>query len=128
MNKVIVAGRIVKGAELRVLPSGKAVAKTTVAVNERYRNQKGDWQERVNYLDVETFGSLAERLTKLGKGDKVLIEGKLRQDIFERNGEKREKIKIIANRIQLIAKPKSTNQNTKKEKTENIDIDIEDII
>ena len=127
MNKVIVAGRLAKEVEVRILPSGQAAARVPIAINEFFKDKSGEWKERTSYVDIEVYGSLAERLTRLNKGDKILLEGKIRQDLFEdKEGKVREKVKIIANRIQLLAKPKAKNNNQKE--TNNKEIDIEDII
>jgi single-strand DNA-binding protein len=111
LNKVILVGRLTGNPELRVLPSGMAVAVFTIAVNKRYKDKNGNWQEESSFFDVESFGQLAERIGKqLSKGYKVLIEGQLRQDRWEdKNGEKRSKVKIIAEKVVLLSKPNGNN-------------------
>jgi single-strand DNA-binding protein len=110
LNKVLLVGRLTGNPELRSLPSGMAVAVFTIAVNRRYKDKGGQWQEESFFFDVESFGQLAERISKqLTKGCKVLIEGQLRQDRWEdKNGEKRNKVKIVAERVVLISKPANT--------------------
>ncbi|MBX0312294.1 MAG: single-stranded DNA-binding protein [Sulfurihydrogenibium sp.] len=114
LNKVILVGRLTGNPELRVLQNGMSVAVFSIAVNRKYKDKNGNWQEESYFFDIEAFGQLAERIGKqLAKGYQVLIEGQLRQDRWEdKNGEKRSKVKIIAERISLLSKP---NGNTAEE-------------
>ena len=107
MNKVMVKGRLTRDPEIRYLPSGTQVTSFSVAVNRRFKDKDGNWEEEAYFFDVETFGGLAERLGKqLSKGNQILLEGSLRQDRWENQaGEKRSKIKIVAERVELISKP-----------------------
>lgn len=118
INKVIVMGRLTASPEMRSLPSGVPVASFSIAVNRRYKDKSGQWQEESFFFDIDAFGQLAERIGKqINKGDQVLIEGQLRQDKWEdKNGEKRSKIKIVAERVALISKPSgNTNANATEE-------------
>jgi single-strand DNA-binding protein len=107
MNKVVIKGRLTKNPEVRYLPSGTPVITFSLAVNRRFKDKNGNWQEEAYFFDIESFGRLAERLGKqLSKGKEVLLEGSLRQDKWENQaGEKRSKVKIVAERVELISKP-----------------------
>jgi single-strand DNA-binding protein len=107
------------------------VTSFTVAVNRKYKDKGGNWQEEAYFFDVETFGKLAERVSQLDKGYQILVEGELRQDKWESPaGEKRSKVKIVANKIALIGKPADANNVEKKpvqsQPEEDISIDLED--
>lgn len=125
INRVIVMGRLTANPEMRSLPSGMPVVSFGIAVNRNYKDKNGNWQEESHFFDVEAFGQLAERIGKqLSKGYQVLIEGQLRQDKWEdKNGEKRSKVKIVAERVSLVSKPSgNTNANaTEEEVIEEID-------
>jgi len=118
LNRVILIGRLTRDPEVRYLPSGMQVTSFSVAVNRRFKDKNGEWKEETSFFDVESYGKVAERIgTQLGKGDQILIEGSLRQDKWESpSGEKKSKVKIVANRISLIAKPE--DGNTEKKLTE----------
>lgn len=103
LNHVVLIGRLTRDAELRVLNSGTAVCKMNIAVNRRVK--RGDqWQDEGNFFDVSLWGKQAETLQKyLTKGKQVAIQGELRQDRWESsNGEKRSKVEIYANHVQLL--------------------------
>jgi single-strand DNA-binding protein len=121
LNKVFLIGRLTRDPEIRFLPSGSQVTSFTLAVNRAYRSGN-EWKEETYFFDIEAFGMLAERLGKqLNKGTQILVEGQLRQDRWETaSGEKRVKVKIIAERVSLM--PGKKNQ---KDDTEGLDISNE---
>jgi single-strand DNA-binding protein len=128
LNKVMLIGRLTRTPEVRFLPSGMQVTSFTVAVNRKYKDKGGNWQEESYFFDVETFGKLAERVAQLDKGYQILVEGELRQDKWESPaGEKRSKVKIVANKIALLGKPADANNVEKKtsEPEEDISIDLD---
>ena len=102
LNSVILIGRLTRDAELTYLQSGSAVANISVAVN-RSRKEGEQWVSEVNYFDVSLFGKQAETLKQyLLKGKQIAIQGALKQDRWEKDGQKFSKIRIIANNIELL--------------------------
>jgi single-strand DNA-binding protein len=102
VNYIIIIGRLTRDAELKYTNSGLAVSSFSVAVNRRKKS--GDnWEDEVSFFDSSLFGKRAESLNQyLAKGQQVAIEGSLVQDRWEQEGQKRSKIKIFANNIQLL--------------------------
>ena len=98
-NKVILVGRLVREPENVVLPSGSQVSNLVIAYNRNYRMPDGSWREESHFFEIKVFGKLAERVVpQLGKGDLVLVEGRLHQDkwIDKQSGEPRSKVRIVA--------------------------------
>jgi single-strand DNA-binding protein len=128
VNRVILIGRLTKEPEVRMLPSGSQVASFSIAVNRKYKDKNGEWKEETYFFDIECYGKLAERVgSQLGKGYQISIEGSLRQEKWtSQSGEKRSKIKIAANKITLLGKPKSAD--TKNAKAEVIEETVEEEI
>jgi len=117
LNKVILMGRLTKDPEIRFLPSGTQVTSFTLAVNRAYKTKDNEqWHEETYFFDVETFSLLAERLGKqLSKGVQIIVEGQLRQDRWETDsGEKRSKVKVIAEKVNLISRPAGTEEEVEK--------------
>ena len=104
INRVIISGNLTRDPELRSTASGLPVLGFGVAVNDRRKNQQtGEWEDYPNFIDCTMFGARAESLSRyLGKGTKVAIEGKLRWSQWEREGQKRSKIEVIADRDGLL--------------------------
>ena len=102
-NRVILIGNLTRDVELRYLQSGMAVTDIGLAVNEKYKNSNGEWVEEVSFVDVTVWGRTAEVMSEyLGKGSPVFIEGRLKLDSWEKDGQKRSKLKVICERMQLI--------------------------
>ena len=77
-NKTIMVGRLTRDIELRYLPSGAAVAKSSIATSHSYKTQDCQKKEESCFLDFNIFGRTAEVANQyLRKGSKVLLEGRL---------------------------------------------------
>ena len=102
INHVVLVGRLTRDAELKYTAGGQAVCKFSIAVNRRRKN--GDqWEDEANYFDVVLWGRQGESLNQyLLKGKSVGVEGELRQDRWQQDGQNRSKIEIVANNIQLL--------------------------
>ena len=102
INHVVLVGRLTRDAELKYTASGQAVCKFSIAVNRRRKN--GDqWEDEANYFDVVLWGRQGEALNQyLLKGKSVGVDGELRQDRWQQDGQNRSKVEIVANNIQLL--------------------------
>ena len=102
-NRVILMGNLTKDPEVRFLPSGRAVAAIGLAMSSRYRTQDGQEKEEVCFVNCEVYGKQAENCGKyLSKGRQVLIEGRLRYEQWEKDGHKRNALKVLADRVQFL--------------------------
>ena len=102
-NRVVLVGNITRDPELRTLPSGMSVVDLGLAVNDRRKDQSGAWIEEANFFDVSVFGRSAEIVGQYTrKGSPLLVEGRLKQDVWEQDGQKRSKIKVICDRVVLL--------------------------
>ena len=103
INRVIISGNLTRDPELRSTASGLPVLGFGVAVNDRRKNQQtGEWEDYPNFIDCTMFGARAESLNRyLNKGTKVSIEGKLRWSQWERDGQKRSKIEVIVDEVEM---------------------------
>lgn len=102
-NRVILVGNITRDIEVRYLQSGTAVTDIGLAVNEKYKNQSGEWVEQVTFVDITLWGRTAEIAGEyLGKGSPVLIEGRLKLDQWEKEGQKHSKLKVVGERMQML--------------------------
>ncbi|MGB9689181.1 single-stranded DNA-binding protein [Thermogutta sp.] len=102
-NRVILVGNLTRDPEVRYTPSGTAVCDIGIAVNERRKSASGEWVDEVVYVDVTLWGRTAEVAGEyLTKGAPVLIEGRLRLDTWEKEGEKRSKLRVVAERMQML--------------------------
>lgn len=99
-NKVVLVGRLTRDVELRHTSSGTPVAELGLAVNNRRRNQQGEWEDEASFINVTVWQRDAEMASeRLTKGSPVMIEGRLQQDRWEQDGQKRSKIIVVANQV-----------------------------
>ncbi len=102
INKVLPVGRLTRDAELMYTNSGFALCKFSLAVNRR-RKQGEQWVDEANFFDINLWGRRGESVNSyLTKGTQVAVEGQLRQERWEQDGQKRSKITIEAVNIQLL--------------------------
>ncbi|WP_254511188.1 single-stranded DNA-binding protein [Anatilimnocola floriformis] len=102
-NRVILLGNITRDIEVKHLQSGMAVTEITLAVNDRRKDQSGSWIEETTFVDVTLWGRQAEICAEyLGKGSPILIEGRLKLDQWEKDGQKRSKLRVVGEKMQLM--------------------------
>lgn len=105
-NLVIVIGNLTKAPELKILDSGKIYTNLNIAVNSNWTDDKGVKQESVEFLSFGVFGKQAEYCTQyLVKGQKVYVEGKIKNRVEESADGKRYHTGLIANMVQFGSKP-----------------------
>jgi single-strand DNA-binding protein len=102
LNHVVLIGRLTRDAELKSIASGQSVCKFSIAVNRRRKN--GDqWEDEPNFFDVVVWGRQGESLHQyLLKGKMVGVDGELKQDRWQQDGQNRSKVEIVANNLQLL--------------------------
>src|SRR5689334_22368427 len=101
-NRVVLVGNLTRDPELRYIPSGMAVSDIGLAVNDRVK--RGDqWVDEATFIDITLWGRTAEIANEyLSKGSPVLIEGRLKLDRWEKDGQKHSKLKVIGERLQML--------------------------
>lgn len=103
-NKVFLAGNLTRDPHVRFLANDKAVADFGLAANRKWKNSAGELQEETTFVDVEAWGKTAELVGQyLTKGRGCFVDGRLKLETWEdkETGQKRSKLKIIADAIQF---------------------------
>ena len=106
INRVCISGNLTRDPELRSTAGGTSVMGFGVAVNERRKNQRtGEWEDYPNFVDCTMFGTRAEALEQyLSKGTKVAVEGRLHYSSWEKDGQKRSKLGVIVEEVELMSR------------------------
>src|SRR5438477_11086509 len=105
VNKVILVGNLGKDPEVKFTPGGTAVAKFSLATNERFKDKAGEWQDRTEWHNIVAWQRLAEIVGEyVKKGSKVYIEGRLQTSSWEdkQSGEKKYRNEINAQDLVLL--------------------------
>jgi len=112
LNKVLIAGRLTRKPELRKTPNGTSVTDLLVALNREFVNIDGEKQQEVCFVDVVVWGKQAENCTQMLEcSSSVLVEGRLQLDVWHaKDGEKRCKLRVAAERIQFLDRERKHSQ------------------
>ncbi len=103
-NRVILMGNLTRDIQLRYTPGGTPVTEVGLAVNDRRKNQAGEWVDETTFVDVTFWGRTAEVAAEyLSKGSPVFVEGRLKLDTWETDGQKKSKLKVVVERMQLLS-------------------------
>jgi len=116
-NRVILAGHVGNDIELHKTRSGDSVCELRVATNEKYKDKNGELQENTEWHSVQVFGRSADSCAQyIGKGSKVLIEGKIKTRKWETSeGVEREKKEIVARFVEFMDPKGSRSRQPAKE-------------
>ena len=107
LNHVTLIGRLTQdlGSDERsfgYVGNGQARANVSIAVN-RSKKSGDQWIEEVNYFNITIWGKTAENLKPyLTKGKQICVEGHLKQDRWEKDGQKQSRVTIVADQVQLL--------------------------
>lgn len=112
LNKVELVGRLTRDADLKYTTTGTAIAAVSLASNRSVKKQD-NWETEVSYFDASIYGKSAENLKPyLTKGKTIAIAGHLKQDRWEKDGQKFSRIKIEVEELQLLVGNSSENPNS----------------
>ena len=104
-NTVVLLGNLTRDVDLRTLPNGTVVGSSGIAVNSKYKDSSGAQREDVMFIDLTFWGRTAEIAEQyLSKGSEVLIEGALKLETWEKDGQKRSKHSVKVSTMQMLGK------------------------
>jgi single-strand DNA-binding protein len=97
MNKVILNGRLTRDPEMKTLPgAGTKVCNFGMAMSSKYKNKDQQLVEETTFVDLAAFGRTGEVIEQyFHRGDGILIEGRLKLDQWEKDGQKRSKLSVV---------------------------------
>lgn len=116
INKVILIGNLGKDPETRTIGDGRQVVNFSIATTESYKDKNGNKVEQTEWHNIEVWNKLADVAAKfLKKGSKVYIEGKIKTEEWEKDGQKRRTTKIQAREIQFLTPKPETNPSDRRQ-------------
>ena len=96
-------GNLTRDPELRVTANGNSICKIGLAVNRVYTTKDGERREEVTYVDIDAFGKQAEVINKyMRKGRPLFVEGRLKFDKWESEGQKRSKLGVVLDKFEFL--------------------------
>ena len=113
MNKVFLSGNLTRDPELRRTPSGVAYARMTIAVSRPYSSKNNDGQSVTDFFNLTAWNKTAEFCERyLQKGRKVLVEGRIQNDNYEKDGVKHYNTTIMVDSIEFADSKRSNDNNS----------------
>ena len=107
MNHVTLLGNLTADPETRFTSTGKAVVEWTLAVNERWKTASGEEKERCSFVGCFAWGTKGEAFARFHrKGAKALVEGKLVQETWEKDGKKQSRTRVQVSEFHFVGGPK----------------------
>lgn len=120
INKVYLLGNITKDITLKTTPNNNDVCNFSVATNQSVKDGDG-YKDIPTYHNIVAWGGVARVASKLGKGDKVAIEGKITNRSYEKDGRKIYVTEILAEKV--IGFSKGNSEATQEEVAEALGVD-----
>ena len=110
-NVVLIVGRLTADPKISITSAGQKKTNYAIAVNEY--TKKGE-PEKVSFFDVEAWGAQVDVIEKyLAKGKKILIRGRIQQQRWEKDGQKRSRVMIQQEGMEFLDAPKTANDDDK---------------
>lgn len=124
MNKLILTGRFTKDPEIRV--SGNVtIAKFSLAVDRKY---KRDGEPEADFFNCTAFNKTAEFIEKYcTKGMKMIIEGRVQNDNYEKDGVKHYSVAVIVENIEFAESKKSGTTENKAVEAEFVNVSSDEL-
>lgn len=109
-NRVILIGRTTADVELQYTQGGKAYARATIAINRRYKNQKGEYE--ADFINLVAWGKTAELLSEhIRKGMLLSLEGELRSGSYEKDGQRLYRTDVLVSNFTRLERLKNATGN-----------------
>ena len=122
-NKVMLMGNLTRDPELRYTSNGSAVTSFGLAVNRKFK-QGDEWKDDVCFVDITVWGKQGENCAEyLSKGRPAFIEGFLKFSTWESDGQKRNKLEVVANTVQFLGSRGGSSGEVSGEQTPTSDED-----
>lgn len=128
-NQVVLMGNLTRDPELRTTPNGQSVCSFSLALNRQWKSQDGQTQEAVDYIDVVAWAGLGERVAQYcQKGKPVLVNGRLQSRSWEQDGQKRNKVEVLAQDVTFLGTASETSDRAPRSEKADADNKKEDIV
>jgi single-strand DNA-binding protein len=115
-NRVMLAGRLTRDPQVKFLSNEKAVANFGLAISRKFKGADGQQSEETIFIDVEAWGRTAELVGQyLTKGKSAFIEGRLKLDTWEKDGQKQSRLRVVADSVLFLSPSERAAQQEQAE-------------
>lgn len=111
LNRVQLIGNLGRDPETKFTPTGKKVCHFSIAVSNRWKDKSGEMKESTEWVNIEAWGRLGEVCQEyLKKGSLIFLEGRLKTDKYDSNGETKYFTKVVAQTLQFLDRKEKEEQ------------------
>lgn len=112
LNKLFLIGNLTRDPDLKYTPSGSAIVSFGIAINEKWKNSNGEYQEKTHFVECSMFGKRAETVNEyFKKGSPIFVEGSLDYQSWNtKEGDKRSMLKVKVFDFQFIGSKMGTQE------------------
>lgn len=111
-NSVILMGNFTRDPQLSYTPNQVPVVEFGVAVNRKWKKEDGSMGEEVGFFECQCYGKRAEVIVKhFTKGNPIFIQGRLKQERWEKDGEQHSRIRIMVENFEFIGRKETENES-----------------
>ena len=113
INTWTVSGNLTRDPELRSTQGGTSVCSLRIAHNDRYKDSGGEWRDRSHFFDVSIWGGMGEWVANnLEKGMQVVVSGRAQWREWEKDGNKRQAVQLVADSIVPVDRKENGRQRS----------------
>jgi single-strand DNA-binding protein len=125
LNKWIGIGNVGKDPDVRSTQNGKAVASFSLACSEKWKDKNsGEMKEATEWVNCSAFSPLAEIIQKyVTKGKQIYVEGRLRTDKYEKDGQTKYSTKVMVDKMVLLGNKEGGSNSPAKPANDDVDQD-----
>ena len=114
LNQVILVGRLARNPEVQELENGKKVANITLAVPRSFKNHEGEYE--TDFIDCTLWNGVAENASLYcEQGDIIGVKGRLQIDSYEKDGENRTRMNVVAEKVTFLSSKSHEKNNVERD-------------
>lgn len=113
INKVNLSGYVGAEVSYKELNNKQKVARVNLAVNEYFKDRKGEENKKTHWFLLTFWNEKAEQAQKeISKGSFITVEARLQSGSYtDKNGEKRYTTDIIVQQLEVAPQTVLSNEN-----------------
>lgn len=105
LNQLVIAGRLVSDPEIVETENNKKRTFITIAVPRSYKNMEGVYD--TDFIRCTLWNGIAETTCEYcKKGDVVGVKGRIQTSSYEKDGEKKYSMDVIAEKVSFLSSKK----------------------
>lgn len=114
INKVLFGGRVTRKPDFKKV-GDTSIVHFSIACNRVWTDKQNVKQEESTFVDCDAFGGKADVINQyVDKGHELFIEGRLKLDKWEQEGQQRSKLVVVVEDFSFIGSPKKDNSNNEE--------------